>query len=54
MVSLSNRVVVHKRIVYDLLTMLGDVGGLQEVLGRVFAPIFVLFSQHLMSASLTN
>ena len=50
-VNLSNRVVIQKRIVYDALTMLGDVGGLQEILDRELAPILLFFSEHLMSAS---
>ena len=45
MISLENKIVVQKRVVYDFLTMLSDVGGLNDFLVLFFATIFGFFSE---------
>ena len=44
-ISLENKIVVQKRVVYDFLTMLSDVGGLNDFLVLFFATIFGFFSE---------
>ena len=52
MIGLSSKVVVQKRIIYDILMMFGDVGGLYDFLVLGLSTIFSFFSEHLMTASL--
>ena len=43
-ISLSNKIVKQKRIVYDLAMLLGEVGGLHDFLMLSLASIFGLLS----------
>ena len=45
---------IEKRIVYDLFMMLGDVGGLSDILTVVTATVVGFFNKPLMLASLTT
>jgi len=38
--------VIHKRSIYNVLDLLGDVGGLQEALKTIGALIILLFGQN--------
>ena len=51
-INISSDVFIQKRIVYDVLTMLGDVGGLNEFVLSIFAAIIGFFSNSLMVRSL--
>ena len=44
----------EKRIVYDLFMMLGDVGGLSDILSVVIATAVGFLNEPLMLASLTS
>ena len=52
--TLSNEVVVQKRVVYNMFTMFGDVGGLLDFILIVLTPIFSYFSSSLSSATLVS
>jgi len=54
LISLSNRVVVQRRIVYDVLTMFGDVGGLNDFLEIGLATAFSFVAGNLMTASMVK
>ena len=53
-VNLSNRVQIQKRVVYNILMMFGDVGGLYDFLGLFLATIFGFISQNLMLARMVE
>ena len=52
--SISNKVHIQKRIVYDILMMFGDVGGLNDFAGLFLATVFGYFSEDLMIAKMTD
>ena len=54
LISLSNKVVIQKRIVYDMLQMFGDVGGLYDFVVLGFVTIFGFLSEQMMTASLVS
>ena len=51
-INLSNKVQIQKRVVYNILMMFGDVGGLNDFLGLFMATIFGYFSENLLLASM--
>ena len=51
-ISLSKKVTIQKRIVYDVFEMFGDVGGLNDFLILCFSATFGFFSEHFLIASL--
>ena len=51
-ISLSNRVFVQKRVVYDMLMMFSDVGGLYDFLFLSLSSILSYFSNSLLQTSL--
>ena len=50
--SLSNRIFVQKRVVYDILMMFGDVGGLYDFLFLGLSSILGYISNNLLQCSL--
>ena len=52
LLALSKKVVLQKRIVYDISTMLGDVGGLYDFIVLVTSTVIGFFSEKLMFAKL--
>ena len=48
--SLSNRIEKQKRVVYDTFMMLGDVGGLSDLLILIASAIVSVFNEPLMVA----
>ena len=48
MVTLSDKVVIQKRVVYDALMMFGDVGGLRDFIGLFLSAIFGFFSERFL------
>ena len=52
--TLSKEVLVQRRVVYDIFMMFGDVGGLQDFILIVLAPLFSYFSSSFMSATLVS
>ena len=53
-VSLSNRVIKQKRIVYDVFMMFGDVGGLNDFLALGLTMVFGFFSNRYMVADFVS
>ena len=53
-VSLSNRVQIQNRLVYDMFAMLGDVGGLYDFFCVTLAFFFGIFSERLFVVSLVK
>lgn len=45
---------IQKRVVYNILMMFGDVGGLYDFFGLFFATIFGLISQNLLLARMVE
>jgi len=52
--TLSMKVINHRREVYEILDMLGDVGGLHDFLALSLSAIFALFSQNFMTDELVQ
>ena len=52
--KLSNNVHYHQRIVYDVLMMFGDVGGLNDFLVLLLAAIFGFFADKMMLKELAS
>ena len=50
--TLSDRIVVQQRVVYDIFMMFGEVGGLNDFLVLVLASIFGPFSEKFLQVSL--
>ena len=48
LITLSKKVTLHKRIVYDTFMMLGDIGGLLDFIFLVLAAIFGFLSEKRM------
>ena len=51
---LSKKIVVQKRFVYDLFTMLGDVGGMSDFFFFVLSSICHLFSNKLLTTAMIS
>ena len=49
--SLSNEVIIHKRIVYDTFMMFGDVGGLLDFMMYVVIALFSTLNNSLLKTS---
>ena len=45
--DISNKVNIQKRVVYDILMMFGDVGGLNDFVGLFLATVFGYFAENL-------
>ena len=54
MINLSHKVIIQKRVVYDVFMMFGDVGGLRDFLGLFLASIFSFFSEEFLKASIVQ
>ena len=54
MYTLSNKVMIQKRIVYDIFMMSGDIGGLFDFSFLILASLFGYFAEQFMQASLTQ
>ena len=52
-ISLSNKVIKQKRVVYDIFMMFGDVGGLNDFLFLGLSMVFGFFSERYMVADFT-
>ena len=52
MMNLSSKVIVQKRIVYDIFMMFGDVGGLRDFISIFLSAIFGLFSSNFLNSSI--
>ena len=50
--TLSSKVTIQKRVVYDIFMMFGDVGGLYDFIIISFTSLFGFWSEHFMRASL--
>ena len=48
MLSLTDKVIKQKRVVYDVFMMFGDVGGLKDFVGIFFSAIFCFFSEQFL------
>ena len=48
--NISNKVQIQKRVVYDILMMFGDVGGLNDFAGLFLATFFGYFAENFMVA----
>ena len=53
-ISLSNKVIVQKRIVYDYLMMFGDVGGLNDFIFLLLSSVFGFCSNRLLLKALVE
>ena len=51
-IRLSNKVQIQKRVVYNILMMFGDVGGLNDFLCLFLATVFGYFSENLLVAEM--
>ena len=54
MINLSHKVIIQKRVVYDVFMMFGDVGGLRDFLGVFLASIFGFFSEEFFNAKIVK
>ena len=54
MVTLTDKVIIQKRVVYDAFMMFGDVGGLRDFVGLFLSAIFTFFSERILKASLVQ
>ena len=54
LLSLSEKVIIQKRTVYDALMMFGDVGGLSDFLAVGLSAFFTLFTNKMMLASMMH
>ena len=52
--SLSRKIIVQQRIVYDIFMLFGDVGGLYDFVKLGLASIFGFFSTRLLTADLVQ
>ena len=53
-ISLGNKVIIQKRIVYDYLMMFGDVGGLNDFIFLLLSSVFGFISNRLMLKALVE
>ena len=51
-VTLSRKVYIYQRVVYDIFMMFGEVGGLWDFISLGLAPLFLAFSQCFLHAEL--
>ena len=52
--SLSTKVNIQKRTVYDIFMMFGEVGGLRDFIFLILAPFLSLFSERFLLASIVS
>ena len=48
MVTLSDKVIMQKHVIYDVFMMFGDVGGLRDFIGLFLSAIFGFFSERFL------
>ena len=51
-INLSHKVIIQKRVVYDIFMMFGDVGGLRDFLYLFLTSVFGFFSDEFLNASI--
>ena len=51
-IALSNKIMIQKRVVYDLYVMLGDIGGFYDFFSIMFTQVFGFFATRLMHGEL--
>ena len=52
--TLSTKVTIQKRSVYDIFMMFGEVGGLRDFIVLVLTPFLSLFSERFLLASIVS
>ena len=52
--SLSNKVIIHKRSIYSVLMMFGDVGGLSDFISFVLSGFLTFFADRMMLAAMVQ